>query len=199
MDRLSILILIPICLAGCTSGPYGPGPLGPAGVVYYDNPALLAGSSPEQVWEHVVDVVDDYFDIAQEIPISEMDVVGRLDTVPLVGATMLEPWRHDSANFDERLESTLQTIRRQAIVHVSRVEQGYLVEVVVLKQLEAVNQPMLATGDASLFRYDDSLTRVVNPETDVPIDECWIPLGRDTALEQRILGQLLAPRAVIPL
>jgi len=204
MDRLAILALISIGLAGCMAGPYAampPGPVAPlpAAVVYYDNPMLLPGGSAEQVWEHVVDVVDDYFDIAQEIPISEMDVVGRLDTVPLVGATLLEPWRHDSANFDERLESTLQTIRRQAVVHVSRVDQGYLVEVVVYKQLEAVTQPMLATGDTSLLRYDGSLTRVINPETDVPIDDDWIPLGRDMALEQRILGQLMTSRTAIPL
>jgi hypothetical protein len=38
---------------------------------------------------------------------------------------------------------------------------------------------------------------VVNPVTDVPIDDNWIPLGRDTALEQRILGQLLTCRPLM--
>ena len=106
MDRLTILALIVAGLAGCAAGPYGAAPYAAVpseAAVYYDNPTLLPSGSAEQVWEHVVDVVDDYFDIAQEIPITEMDVVGRLDTVPLVGATLMEPWRHDSANFDERL------------------------------------------------------------------------------------------------
>ncbi|MBN1591423.1 MAG: hypothetical protein JW888_18060 [Pirellulales bacterium] len=160
---------------------------------------MLAAGSPEQLWEHVVDVVDDYFDIAHEIPVSQIDDVGRLDTIPLVGATLLEPWRHDSANFDERLMSTLQTIRRQAVVHVSRVEQGYLVEVIVYKQLEEVARPMHASAGTAMLNYDDSLTRVVNPITEVPIDEGWIPLGRDTVLEQRILSQLMTPRQIIPL
>ena len=192
MDRLTFLVFITIGLAGCSAGTYWTTPA--PTLIYHDNPALISGGGPEEVWEHVVDVVDDYFEIAQEIPVSQMDVIGRLDTVPLVGATLLEPWRHDSANFDERLQSTLQTIRRQAVVHVSRVEQGYLVEVVVYKQLEAVAQPMLSTGDTSLLRYDSSMTRVIDPVTDVPIDDHWIPLGRDTVLEQRILGQLLSCR-----
>jgi len=197
MDRLIPLTLLLTGLAGCAAGPYGAAPLPPSTVVYHDNPAILPGGSAEQVWEQVVDVVDDYFDVAQEIPISEQDPVGRLDTVPLVGATLLEPWRHDSANAAEKIESTLQTIRRQAVVHVSRVEQGYMVEVIVYKQLEAVTRPMQATSDASLMRYDSSLTRVVNPVIDVPIDDNWILLGRDTALEQRILGQIMACRSVI--
>ncbi|NLE39114.1 MAG: hypothetical protein GX621_13915 [Pirellulaceae bacterium] len=167
-------------------------------MVYHPNPTVLPPGTPEQIWEHVVDVVDDYFEISREIPVSQLDEVGRLDTVPLVGATLLEPWRHDSANFDERLEATLQTIRRQAVVHVSRVQQGYLVEVLVYKQLE-VAKPMQATGDTSLLRYDGSLTRIENPIAEQPLDEGWIPMGRDTALEQRILGHLLACRELTPM
>jgi hypothetical protein len=199
MDRLLVVAGLLIALTGCAAGPFGPGPAQSPAVVYYDNPTLLPAGSPEQAWEHVVDVVDDYFEIAHEIPVSQTDDVGRLDTVPTAGATMLEPWRHDSANFDERLLGTLQTIRRQAVVHVSRVEHGYMVEVIVYKQLEEVTQPERANAGSAMLRYDDSLTRVVNPITEVPIDEGWIPLGRDAALEQRILGQLLACRPAVPL
>jgi len=199
MDRLAIIALVLAALTGCATGPYGPGPVPPGAIVYYDNPILIPAGSPEQAWEHVVDVVDDYFEIAHEVPVSQMDEVGRLDTVPLVGATLLEPWRHDSANFHEKLESTLQTMRRKAVVHVSHVQHGYLVEVIVYKQLEDVARPMQSTGDTSLLRYDSSLTRVENPIAEQPIDEGWIPLGRDTALEQRILGQLMTGRQVIPL
>lgn len=200
MDRLLTLLLCSLVvtgLAGCAAGPYAPPSAAPAAIAYHDNPAMIPGGTAEQVWEEVVDVVDDYFEIAQELPISDTEPVGRLDTAPQVGATLLEPWRHDSANGAERLESTLQTIRRQAVVHVSRVDRGYLVEVIVYKQLEAVARPMMATSDAALLRNDSSLTRVVNPVTDVPIEENWIPLGRDTALEQRILGQLLTCRPLM--
>ena len=199
MDRLALLALVLTALSGCAAGPYGPGPMLPGAIVYHDNPVLIVADGPEQVWGHVVDVVDDYFEIAREIPVSQMDEVGRLDTVPLVGATLLEPWRHDSAGLRERVESTLQTIRRQAVVHVSHIEQGYLVEVIVHKQLEDVARPMQSTGDTSLLRYDSSLTRVENPIAEQPIDKGWIPLGRDTALEQRMLGQLMTCRRVMPL
>ena len=40
---------------------------------------------------------------------------GRIDTFPKPGATLLEPWDHDSADSYERLESTLQSIRRYAV------------------------------------------------------------------------------------
>jgi hypothetical protein len=191
-----LVVLALLGSAGCTSAPYSAAPYGlaPAGpvAVCYDNPILLVAAGPEQIWEHVVGVVDDYFEIARETPVSQSDDVGRLDTVPLVGATLLEPWRHDTANMGERIESTLQTIRRQAVVHVSRAGQGWMVEVIVYKQLEAVAQPDYSTAGSAMLRYDDSLTRVVNPVTEVPIDEGWIGMGRDTALEQRILGQLVA-------
>ena len=48
-----------------------------------------------------------------------------------------------------------------------------------------------SAGDAT-FRHDSSLTRVVNPVGDQETNAGWIKQGRDTALEQRILGQLLA-------
>ena len=198
MERLVLVAVFAISMVGCQAGPYGPGAGQSPAIVYHANPSLLPAGNPEQIWEHVVDIVDDYFEIAREIPVSHLDDAGRLDTMPLVGATLLEPWRHDSASFDERLEATLQTIRRQAVVHVSRVPEGYLVEVLVYKQLE-VAKPMQSTGETSLLRYDGSLTRIENPIAEQPLDEGWIPLGRDTALEQRILGHLLSCRELIPM
>ena len=36
------------------------------------------------------------------------------------------------------------------------------------------------------------MTRIVNPITDQPITKGWIPQGRDTTLEQQIIGDLLS-------
>jgi hypothetical protein len=150
---------------------------------------------PEQVWETVADVADDYFPIEREEPVRRIgDVIteGELDTLPVVGSTYFEPWRHDSASPYEKALATLQTIRRRAVFRVVPAQGGYWVEVNVFKELEDLPQPEQAAAGISTFRNDGTLTRVVNP---IGIEEPaagWIPQGRDTALEQRIIAQLLS-------
>lgn len=182
-----------VILSGCAPSPSWTGPLGPPVPLSYDNPTLLPVADPACAWETVVDVVDDYFKIEREEPVRVVgDVVteGRLDTYPKVAATIFEPWQPDSVGRQERIESTLQSMRRRAVVRVMPAEGGYWVEVAVFKELENVLRPEYATAGAATLRYDASLTRVVNPVGAQQINEGWIPQGRDTALEQRILGDL---------
>ncbi len=186
-----------LALAGCTAGPP---PYAPAPPVYLQNPVLLPGSNHELVWEVVVDVVDDYFEIDQEEPVRLLGshiIDGRIDTWPKTGATAFEPWHQDSADSYERLESTLQSIRRYAQVRVMPRETGFLVEVAVFKELEDVEQPVRSTAGAATFHNDTSLTRIVNPVGEQPVREGWINLGRDLALEQRILSDLTARMASV--
>jgi hypothetical protein len=195
-------------LAGCAT--VGPPP------VVWENPALVPVVDRDYVWDQIVDVVDDYFQIEKEERVRQVgDVltVGRIDTAPEIGATLLEPWRSDSVNYYERLESTLQTIRRRALVQVVPAEGGFLVDVAVYKDLENLKSPaMAATGravirdDASPDRYSDEsgspnaarapapppAGRATGPFLPQPTVLAPIPLGRDTALEQRIIGQLMA-------
>jgi hypothetical protein len=203
MLRLAVVGLLVGAVAGCAPGSFWTGGTQPGTLAIYDNPVVVAGESPEFVWETVVDVVDDYFDIQTEEPARRIDGVateGRLETFPEVGSTLLEPWRNDSANTYEKIESTLQSIRRQAVVHVMPTEdgRGYALDVAVYKQLEDCVKPLQADAGAATFRYDSSLTRVIAPVGEAPIDEGWIFIGRDTALEQRILGQLLSRIPVLP-
>ena len=163
--------------------------------VFHDNPMLLPVADAECAWETVVDVMDDYFKIEREEPVrivGDILTEGRLDTYPKIAATILEPWHADSVGSQARIESTLQSIRRRAVVRVMPAEGGYWVDVAVFKELEDVRRPEHATAGAATLRYDGSLTRVVNPVGEQQINRGWIPQGRDTALEQRILGHLLA-------
>jgi hypothetical protein len=75
---------------------------------------------------------------------------------------------------------------------VALPEGGHFVDVAVYKELEDVLEPENASAGAATFRHDASLTRVVTPIGSQEINDGWIPKGRDTALEQRILGQLVA-------
>ena len=119
--------------AGCSSGPSGwhapsvtrifsPRPVAA-------NPLVVPSTDFEDVWNKTVAVVDKYFDIASENRLSR-----TIETQPQMGATVLEPWALDSATMEDRVEASLQTIRRLAIIHVDPAPTGgFLVKVEVCK------------------------------------------------------------------
>jgi len=167
----------------------------PATIGLIENPAHIPASDPHMLWEHLVDVVDDYFKIAHEERVryvADEVVEGRIETFPVTGATQLEPWRKDSVTMCDRLEATFQSIRRIAHIRVSPVEGGFLVDVQVHKELEDVIAPEKSPSGIKNLRNDDSLVRRQR-ELNVPRDTLgWIPQGRDLALENEILSKLYA-------
>jgi len=186
------------------SGPVVPTPPPPP-----TNAIVLPPLDAEMVWQRLVDVVDDYFKIASEQRVvfsNGVPAEGRIDTFPQTGSTLLEPWRGDSVGFRERLESTLQSIRRVGTVRLIPDPAGWRVEAVVQKELENMPRPMMATTGGASFRNDDSLYRYGTPlptlgqqvgDQPRPVaaptpNLGWIPLGRDPLLEQRILTKLQA-------
>src|SRR5262245_5348171 len=200
-------------------GPALQGATVPSGIVQPGAPAVVSPAIIPQsavlvpamnrdfVWDQIVDIVDDYFKIEHEERLKLVGGVvteGRIDTFPVTGATLFEPWRRDSANLYERWESTLQSIRRRADIRVTPVDQGYLVDVAVWKQLEAVDRPIRASAGAATFRYDTSLNRDTEFDADpnrIPGDPArpigpragnsgWIDLGRDLPLEQEMLAKV---------
>jgi hypothetical protein len=189
-----VAITIIMVLSGCAESSSWFTKPNPAAITVYENPILIPVANHEMIWDGVVDVIGDYFRIDREEPVRLLGTTlteGRIDTYPKTGATLLEPWDGDSANNYERMESTLQSIRRRAIVRVIPAPSGgFWIEVTVFKDLEDLRRPEHATAGAATFRYDQSFTRVVNPERSTDTGQLWIPQGRDTALEQRILGQL---------
>ena len=147
-------------------------------------------------WDQISDVVSDYFRISREQRARRGGdgwAEGRIETVPQDGATVLEPHRKDSVGRFNLLESTFQSIRRRACVRVVPDANGYLVEVVVEKELEDLPRPEKSTAGAATFRYDQSLPTNRLEEVSRTRQSCrWIPLGRDAALEQRILADIHA-------
>ena len=165
-----------------------------AGTATYSNPSHLTASDHIVLWETVADIIDDYFpEFQHEEPVRQIgDVLteGRLETFPQVSPTFMVPWRRDGAGSYERLENTLQTMRRFAVVRVSPDQSGFLVDVAVYKELEDLRRPANATAGSATLRYDESVERIVEPTTDLPVHQGWIPKGRDVLLEQTILGHL---------
>ena len=165
------------------------------------NPLFVAVEDRELVWNQVVDELDNYFQIEREERVRLAGNVlteGTITTYPRLGSSILEPWHRDSAPGYEKLLSTLQTIRRRAVVRVIPTNGGYLVDVAVFKELEDRIAPEGGGTAPVTLRYDDSLVRpdAVGERNEDAFDEFppgtlgWIPLGRDPQLEQRILNNI---------
>jgi hypothetical protein len=149
-----------------------------------ENPLLVPSGDFETVWNRTVAVVDKYFDIASENRVSRTIV-----TQPKIGATLLEPWSGDSVTFEDRFESTLQTMRRFAIIKVDPAPTGgFLVKVEVRKELEDLVKPDRQAAGRAVFNNDFPVNRTREIVGPVPVPIGWIPRGRDPNLEQAILA-----------
>src|ERR1700678_3114051 len=127
---------------GCNSGPSGwrapsvtriftPTPV-------TANPLVVPSTDFEILWNKTIAVVDKYFDIE-----SENRLARTIKTQPQTGATIIEPWALDSVTLPDRFESSLQTIRRVAIIHIDPAPTGgFLVKVEVDKFLEDMAKPV---------------------------------------------------------
>jgi hypothetical protein len=189
-------------LAGTPAAPALPAP-----VAVLENPLFVATYDREFLWNELVATVEQFdFRIEREDRVRQVGdvlVEGRIETFPMDSPTLLEPWRRGASSGYERLESTLQSIRRRASVRVIPTGGGFLIEAVVVKELEDVSRPEQSTVGESTFRHDGSLVR---PEEATasggPITLGWIPLGRDLALEQEMLlevqARIGAPTPLLP-
>ncbi len=199
---------------GAIIGPGGPALPGPPPSP--SNAVVIPPVDAEGIWLKMVDVTDDYFKVQSEQRVvfaNGVPTEGRIDTYPQTGATLLEPWRRDSVGFRERLESTLQSIRRSATMRLIPDPAGWRIEVIVNKELENLPRPMHTTTGAASFRNDDSLYRYGTPlptlgqqvgDAPRPVASPtptigWIPLGRDPLLEQKMLEKLVTRLGVTPL
>jgi hypothetical protein len=181
---------------GAIVAPQG-GPPGVPGVVAGPpNPILVPVGDENVAWDQISDVVDDYFKIAREQRVRRTGDIwteGRIETVPLDGATVLEPHRKDSVGSFNRWESTFQSIRRRATIRVIPDPNGYLVEVIVLKELEDLAKPEKATAGPAAFNSELTMSsHRLEDYVRTHTSQRWIQLGRDPALEQRILADIHA-------
>lgn len=158
------------------------------------NPARVGPLDPEFLWFQIVDATDDYFRIQNEQWVRRDNVQwleGRLSSYPQVSGTSFEPWKNDTKRGFERLQSTIQTIRRTASVRVTPDETGYTIEVNVLKEKEDVDQAQSSTAGSSAQRHDGTIVRNENQQRTLPETLGWFEIGRDAELEQKIMQGIL--------
>jgi hypothetical protein len=189
---LLTLMLATSAVAGCAPLQFlHPEP--PPMPVFLDNPLLIPTSDADFLWDQLVDSVDDFFPIDREDRLKVIGgnvTEGRLESFHITGGTYFEPWRGDSAPGYERLQSTFQSIRRRATVRVTPGQGGYLVEIIVTKELEDLYQPEQATVGGSTLRHDGSVVRTAVRPGSGSATLGWIALGRDIQLEQRLLSDI---------
>ncbi|WP_164100657.1 hypothetical protein [Candidatus Laterigemmans baculatus] len=189
---LALLCGVP-AVGGCGSLLYRlTSPVPPA---FIPNPVVLPPAEPEFVWSQVIDTVDDYFRVVREQPLQasrEIVLEGRVETAYRTGASLFEPWRKDSTKGFERLQSTLQSIRRRAIITVRPEAGGYTVAVQVDKEIEDVDHEQFASEGAITSRQDGSVEQTGDFLEAEPKTLGWISLGRDVTLEQQILQEIVS-------
>lgn len=166
----------------------------PGAAQVQSQPVLVPVTNEDYAWEQIVDIVDDYFRIEHETRVQLVGNVvteGRIETLPEVGGTLLEPQRYDSAGRYNLFESTFQSIRRKAEIRVIPQQGGWLVEAIVLKELEDLPRPENATAGAATFRNDNSLrSRLGEQVSRTRLSDYWISLGRDCETEVQLLEDI---------
>lgn len=194
-----------IAVLGCLAPAWGCA--SPMFVVQQANPAFVPVADREFLWNTLVDVIDDSYTIDKEERVrlvfdpqtgQNTLTTGQIVTHYEISAGWLEPWRTDTVTFYDKLESSLQSMRRQAKVYVTAADGGFMVEVNVFKDLEDVQRPMYSPASAGTLRYDTSQRHTKNTVTAQPFVSGWIAEGRDTAAEQYIINQLMSRLGLLP-
>jgi hypothetical protein len=189
----AIGLVVVMLASGCSLFHRRSSGLGPPAL---ENPLFIpAVGDREFLWNQTVDAVDDYFRIEREERVRLIGGVlteGRIDTFPTIGSTVFEPWRRDSTPGYEKVHATLQSIRRQGTVRVIPIEGGYLLDVVVQKELEDLDKPQHATAGGATLRHDGTIVRQEGAPGRYSVTLGWIPIGRDVTLEQQILADVAA-------
>jgi hypothetical protein len=189
--RGAAIMVAVLAQAGCLSAPPVDNPALVRGEAI-ENPVLVSPGQPtaasyREVFEKVVDVLDDYFDLQTPNPYD-----GRIVTKPRVAPGYEQFWKSGNPDPRQRLFATFQSVRQIATVEIKSGERGgYLVYVVVEKELEDLPRPTQATVGSAVFQELPTVERqveVVSPETGA--NQAWFKVGRDYAFEQEILRRI---------
>lgn len=165
------------------------------------NPLFVRTQDAEALWDAIVDVVDNYYDIAEESPIRTYQQTGadgavyryrtegRLDTKPSIVGGSCEPWRKNSAQCGEKCFATLQTVRSTATARVAPEGDGFFIYLSVYEEIEDLPHPIGATVGVDMNYYDD-VSKLEQTIGERQRSKGWIPIGRNREQESRILKEI---------
>ncbi len=178
--RFTIVTAI-LAFAGCLSGP-------PSGNLPQGVSAIqVSADKSDLMWERTVAVLNNYhFMVARESKIE-----GVIETEYRAGSNLFEPWHHDSVGYANRLESTVQSIRRRVFVTFQNSSPG-LVTIAVRVDKEIEDVPGLAANYEGGATFSES--QLLNRNLDQVVGQAgasrWLHRGTDPALEAELMRQI---------
>jgi hypothetical protein len=187
------LALGTVFLNGCVtlySGPLTENPVfvRPDPTIHVENP-IFVPQGPwyyNAVFDKVVGIVEDYFEIA-----TTNRYAGTIRTYPRIAPGLEQPWKSGNPDLYDRLLATLQTIRHRAEIRIEPAKDGgYFLEVVVYRELEDAPRPIRALSGSASFQAQATVERQFEVIDPTVYEAGWVPLGRNTALEQLILQRI---------
>ena len=169
---------------GCLSSP-------PKAPTVGSSSIQLSADYRDSVWEHAVVVLhQNHFQVARE---SKLE--GVIETHYRCGSNLLEPWHPDSVGLENRLESTLQSIRRRVIVNLQPTGEGLMtVSVRVDKEIEDLSGMAANYEGGATFSESQPLNRDLDQVVGQSGPSRWLSIGRDPLLERRVLSQIQSGR-----
>jgi hypothetical protein len=182
MDNLkyALIVLLGAGICGCSSN-----------VAVSSGPVSLAGTNKARVMTVAQDVLAD---IGFSLEKADTDQ-GYLSTKPLRGGQFFEVWRHDNASASAGREASIQSIQRTAQINIT--ENGASVTVACNVDVRRLSLPendyITQSRSAAMFTSSSASRQRLEIAEDQAQYTEWIDLGRDAALENRIL-QLIQHR-----
>lgn len=174
------MLFVSLACAGCLSTP-------PAALNGGINAVEVPVDQFDRMWERTVAVLhSNHFEIARESRIE-----GLIETHFRAGSNLFEPWHKDSVGYANRLESTIQSIRRRVTVLFHNSSPGAVtISVFAEKQIEDV--PGLAANyeGGATFPESNPLQRDLDQVVGQAGPSRWLPRSRDAALEQSLMRQI---------
>ena len=189
--RLGSVVCLFAC-AGCLTTPPLDNPVAVPLGQEVENPVLVSPGRPtplayQEVFEKTIDVLSTYFDLLPPNPYA-----GQIVSKPRIAPGFEQFWKQGNPDPRNRLLSTFQTIRQTVTAEIRAGERGgYLVYIVVDRELEDLSRPSAARQGAAVFQEAPTVDRrfdVVGADTEA--DTTWFKIGRDYALEQQILRRI---------
>jgi hypothetical protein len=181
MNRLlfSVLSLLAVCLAGCGTEQAQP-----------SEPICLSDMQKGKVVAEAQDVLE-----RMNFIIDKADAEhGYIRTRPLTGAQAFEFWRKDNVGQFNTSEANLQTIRRTVEINVGSRDGRVCADCVVTVERLSLPETLAAGPSRTSMLFARSSTSIQHLEL-TPRQKAsmtWIDLGRDSRLEEEILGRLKA-------
>jgi hypothetical protein len=151
-------------------------------------PVCLQAISQEKLMQVVEKTL-----VSMQFQIEKYDVEnGVIRTRPLRGGQFFELWRSDNAGGFNTAESNLQSVQRTVELTFQPQQSGVCMQcVVTARRLSLPEEPIQGYYNAAaLYTASDRSRQRLDVSGKKQEEMRWLDLGRDEALEQKILAKI---------